>query len=55
VTKLELHVFPDNEPALALYEAFGFVREGYRRRHYRRDGEYVDAVLMAFDTRGESR
>jgi L-phenylalanine/L-methionine N-acetyltransferase len=51
VTKLELHVFPDNEPAIALYESFGFVREGYRRRHYLRDGEYVDAVLMAFETR----
>jgi L-phenylalanine/L-methionine N-acetyltransferase len=50
VSKLELHVFPDNEPAIALYESFGFVREGYRRRHYRRNGEYVDAVLMAFDT-----
>lgn len=50
VAKLELHVFPDNEPALALYESFGFVREGYRRNHYRRDGEYVDAVLMAFAT-----
>ena len=50
VAKLELHVFPDNEPALALYEAFGFVREGYRRNHYRREGGYVDAVLMAFAT-----
>jgi L-phenylalanine/L-methionine N-acetyltransferase len=50
VAKLELHVFPDNEPAIALYESFGFVREGYRRNHYRRDGEYVDAVLMAFAT-----
>jgi len=50
VTKLELHVFPDNDPAIALYESFGFVREGYRRRHYRRDGEYVDAVLMAYET-----
>jgi RimJ/RimL family protein N-acetyltransferase len=50
VSKLELHVFPDNGPAIALYESFGFVREGYRRRHYRRDGGYVDAVLMAFDT-----
>ncbi|MBA2476493.1 MAG: GNAT family N-acetyltransferase [Actinobacteria bacterium] len=47
VTKLELHVFPWNEPALALYEGFGFVREGYRRRHYRRQGEEVDAILMA--------
>lgn len=49
VSKLELHVFPHNEPALALYKAFGFVEEGYRRRHYRRGAEYVDAVLMAYE------
>jgi RimJ/RimL family protein N-acetyltransferase len=49
VTKLELHVFPYNEPAIRLYEAFGFRQEGYRERHYRRDGELVDAVLMAYD------
>ena len=48
VRKLELHVFPWNEPALRLYEAFGFEREGYRKRHYERDGEWVDAILMAF-------
>jgi putative acetyltransferase len=48
VTKLELHVFPWNEPALGLYESFGFEREGLRRRQYARDGEYVDAILMAF-------
>ena len=48
VRKLELHVFPWNEPALKLYEAFGFEREGLRRDHYRRGGEYVDAVLMAY-------
>ena len=48
VTKLELHVFPWNEPAIALYERFGFEREGLRRRHYRRGGEYVDAILMAY-------
>ncbi|MBA3331071.1 MAG: GNAT family N-acetyltransferase [Actinobacteria bacterium] len=47
VAKLELHVFPWNEPALALYEGAGFVREGYRRRHYRREGQEVDAILMA--------
>ena len=46
--KLELHVFPWNEPALALYESFGFEREGYRREHYARAGGYVDAVLMAY-------
>lgn len=48
VRKLELHVFPWNRPALALYEAFGFVREGYRKGHYLRSGEEVDAVLMAY-------
>jgi RimJ/RimL family protein N-acetyltransferase len=47
IRKLELHVFPWNEPAMRLYEKFGCEREGYRKRHYRRDGEDVDAVLMA--------
>ena len=50
ISKLELHVFPHNEPAIALYESFGFEREGYRKRHYNRAGHYVDAILMAFDT-----
>jgi RimJ/RimL family protein N-acetyltransferase len=48
VRKLELHVFPWNEPAIRLYEAFGFEREGVRRNHYLREGEYVDALLMAY-------
>jgi len=48
VRKLELHVFPHNEPAIALYESFGFVREGFRRGHYRRGTGYVDAILMAY-------
>jgi RimJ/RimL family protein N-acetyltransferase len=49
VRKLELHVFPWNDAALALYEAFGFKREGYRKGHYRRGGEFVDAILMAYE------
>jgi len=49
VTKLELHVFPWNEPGIRLYEQFGFEREGYRKEHYRRgDGQYADAILMAY-------
>jgi RimJ/RimL family protein N-acetyltransferase len=47
VRKLELHVFPWNEPAIRLYEAMGFEREGYRKAHFWRGDEYVDAVLMA--------
>jgi RimJ/RimL family protein N-acetyltransferase len=47
VRKLELHVFPWNEPAVQLYERFGFEREGYRKAHYQRAGEDVDAILMA--------
>ena len=48
VSKLELHVFPWNEPAIALYESFGFVREGLRLGHYLRDNTEVDAILMAY-------
>jgi RimJ/RimL family protein N-acetyltransferase len=48
VRKLELHVFPWNAAAIALYEKFGFEREGYRKEHYRRGDEYVDAILMAY-------
>lgn len=48
VEKLELHVFPWNEPAIRLYEDFGFEREGLRRRHYVRGGVAVDALLMAY-------
>ena len=48
VRKLELHVFPWNEPAIRLYDSFGFEREGVRRGHYSRDGADVDALLMAY-------
>ncbi len=49
VRKLELHVFPHNEAAIALYERFGFRREGFRQAHYRRGAEYLDAILMAYE------
>jgi RimJ/RimL family protein N-acetyltransferase len=52
VRKLELHVFPHNEAAIKLYEKFGFVQEGYRRSHYRRGHEYIDAILMAYAVQG---
>jgi ribosomal protein S18 acetylase RimI-like enzyme len=46
--KLELEVWLDNAPALALYATTGFEVEGLRRKHYRRrDGALRSALLMA--------
>ncbi|HVG19111.1 MAG TPA: GNAT family N-acetyltransferase [Blastocatellia bacterium] len=45
--RLELEVFTDNEPAIRLYERFGFEREGTLRQHAFRDGNYVDSYVMA--------
>jgi putative acetyltransferase len=47
IRKLELHVFPHNAPAIALYERLGYEREGLRRAQYRRGDELVDVLLMA--------
>jgi RimJ/RimL family protein N-acetyltransferase len=45
--KVALQVWPHNTAAIALYERFGFEREGYLRRHYRRrSGELWDAIAM---------
>lgn len=45
--RLELEVYTDNEPAIRLYERFGFEREGTLRQHAFREGRYVDAYMMA--------
>lgn len=48
IHKIELEVFTDNAPALALYASVGFEVEGIRRDHYlRRDGSVRSTVLMA--------
>lgn len=45
--KITLGVWPHNKAAIGLYEKFGFEREGYRRRHWKRkNGEIWDVVLM---------
>src|SRR5512144_109358 len=45
--RIELTVYADNEPALALYRKFGFVIEGTFKGYALRDGRYVDAYAMA--------
>jgi putative acetyltransferase len=46
LSRLELEVFTDN-PAVGLYEKFGFRVEGTLKRYAFRDGKYVDAYTMA--------
>jgi len=45
--RVELKVFVDNEPAIALYKKFGFEVEGTHRMHALRNAEYVSAYTMA--------
>jgi putative acetyltransferase len=45
--RLELEVYTDNEPALRLYQKFGFVIEGTLVQYAYREGRYVDVYTMA--------
>lgn len=47
IKRLELFVYDDNARAIALYERFGFEREGIYRAYAWRDGAYVDSIAMA--------
>ncbi|HMM86228.1 GNAT family N-acetyltransferase [Azohydromonas sp.] len=47
VLRLELTVYVDNAPAIALYRKYGFEHEGTHRAYALRDGVYVDAHAMA--------
>jgi putative acetyltransferase len=47
LARIELTVYTDNEPAIALYRKFGFEIEGTLRKYAFRDGEFVDAYSMA--------
>ena len=47
VLRVELTVHVDNERAIALYRAMGFVEEGRHRAYALKDGQYVDALCMA--------
>jgi ribosomal protein S18 acetylase RimI-like enzyme len=45
--KMALETWPHNDAAIQLYRRAGFVEEGRKVRHYRRqNGELWDSVLM---------
>ena len=45
--RVELTVYTDNQPAIALYRKFGFEVEGELRDYAFRDGVFVDVLSMA--------
>lgn len=47
VLRIELNVYTDNAPAVALYKRFGFRVEGTHRGYAMRDGTYADVFAMA--------
>jgi RimJ/RimL family protein N-acetyltransferase len=47
LSRIELEVYAANKPAIALYERFGFSREGIKRSARLLDGEPEDVLCMA--------
>ena len=47
ITRIELHVYAENEPAIRLYERCRFVQEGRRHNAIFQDGRYYDGLVMA--------
>ena len=47
IKRLELSVYADNARAIALYERFGFAREGFHPAYSWRNGAFVDSLSMA--------
>ncbi len=47
VEKIELEVFEENTPAIALYKKFGFVEEGRKNKNIKIEGEYKNTLLLA--------
>lgn len=52
LTRLELTVYTTNDPAVRLYQKFGFVVEGTLTQYAFCDGAYADAYTMARLKRG---
>ncbi|MBN7821132.1 GNAT family N-acetyltransferase [Bowmanella yangjiangensis] len=47
ITRVELEVYTDNDAATGLYRSFDFEVEGTMKNYAFRQGQYVDAYMMA--------
>ncbi|AOB33461.1 hypothetical protein AKI39_06215 [Bordetella sp. H567] len=47
LTRVELEVYAANAVARALYQSYGFVEEGIKRKARYLDGRYEDIIIMA--------
>ena len=47
VNRVSLHVFEENERAIACYEKCGFQTEGRLRQHRYQEGRYQDTMVMS--------
>ena len=47
LVKIEAHVFAENVASAKVLEKCGFVQEGYLRKHFLKDGKYLDVRLFA--------
>jgi RimJ/RimL family protein N-acetyltransferase len=47
LVKITAHVFPHNPASARVLEKCGFQQEGYLRKHFVKDGQFIDARLFA--------
>ncbi|MGS2722393.1 GNAT family N-acetyltransferase [Porticoccus sp. GXU_MW_L64] len=47
IKRIELEVYTDNKPAIALYKKYGFIVEGSAKAYAFRNGRYTDVYRMA--------
>jgi ribosomal-protein-alanine N-acetyltransferase len=47
LVKITAHVFPHNPASARVLEKCGFQPEGFLRRHFHKDGKFLDARLLA--------
>lgn len=47
LNRIEAVIAPDNDASMGVIKNFGFVREGFMRQHYFKDGVLYDSLLFA--------